>query len=62
MSLRTYFDSNLKGNQSSADERRRALGVTVKKGDEAARHLKQARESLEKIRAKQERRKQHACA
>jgi GTP cyclohydrolase III len=61
MSLRTYFDSALKkDNQSSADERRRALGVTVKKGDEAARHLKQAHQSLEKIRAKQARRRQHA--
>jgi GTP cyclohydrolase III len=62
MSLRTYFDSALKKDaQTSADERRRALGVTVKKGDEAARHLKQAQTSLEKIRAKQAgRRRQHA--
>jgi hypothetical protein len=33
------------------------------RGDEVAQQLKQARESLEKIRAKQaQRRKQHACA
>jgi GTP cyclohydrolase III len=61
MSLRTYFDSALeKGPQNSAD-RKRALGVTIKTGDEATRHLKEARQSLEKIRAKQEQRKrQHA--
>jgi hypothetical protein len=58
MSLRTYFDSTLKKGSQSADDRKRALGVTVKKGKEASRHLQQAQDSLKKIRAKQEQRKQ----
>lgn len=62
MSLRTYFDSALKKGEQKAEERNRALGVTIKKGNDAARHLKQAQESLEKIRAAQEKRKQRACA
>jgi len=63
MSLRTYFETALeKDSQKSAEERRQALGVTVTTGEDAARQLKQARETLEKIRAKQERRRQHACA
>lgn len=66
MSLRTYFDTALKHDTKiSAEERRRSLGVTVTSGDEAARNLQHARESLAKIRekrAKREQRREHARA
>lgn len=65
MSLRTYFDTALKHDTKSAEERRRALGVTVTTGDEAARNLQHARELLAKIRekrAKRDQRREHACA
>jgi hypothetical protein len=59
MSLRTYFDSALKKGDSreSAEQRRAALGMTTKKGDEAARHLDQAKSSLGKLRAHQAKRR-----
>lgn len=62
MSLRAYFDKALEQGQrqNSGAGRRQALGATVKTGADAARHLQQAQESLKKIRAQQERRKQHA--
>jgi hypothetical protein len=59
MSLRTYFDNAMKKDES-AEQRRAALGMTVKKGEDAARHLKDAKASLAKIRAGQARKK--ACA
>lgn len=49
MSLRNHFDSALKKGEQKAEDRTRALGVTVKKGADAARHLKQARESLRRF-------------
>jgi hypothetical protein len=59
MSLRNHFDIALKKGDLKPEDRARALGVTVKKGDDAARHLQQAQDSLGKIRAKQaERQKQ----
>ena len=59
MSLRNHFDSALKKGDQKPEDRARALGVTVKTGEDAARHLKQAQDSLDKIRAKQaERQKQ----
>jgi hypothetical protein len=63
MSLRTYFDAALKksGSREAAEQRRMALGVTVKRGEEASRHLDQARNSLEKLRVHQERRRKE-CA
>ena len=57
MSLRDHFDIALKKGDQKHDDRARALGVTVKKGDEAARHMRQAEDSLAKIRAKQAERK-----
>lgn len=52
MSLRTYFDAALKKGET-VEKRQQALGTTVKKGDAAKRHMQHARESLEKIQAKQ---------
>ena len=60
MSLRTYFDSTVKKGAQNADDRRRALGVTIKKGNDASRHLQQAQDSLKKIQAKKDKLKQHA--
>lgn len=59
MSLRTYFDSALKKGDAreTAEERRAALGLTVKNGDEAARHLQQTQGSLKKLRAHQAKRR-----
>ncbi len=63
MSLRNHFDIALKKGDQKPEDRARALGVTVKKGDDAARHLKQAQDSLDKIRARQaERQKKLAHA
>lgn len=63
MSLRAYFDTALeKDPKKSAEQRRRALGVTVTKGEEASHQLKQARAALDKLRSKQERRRRVVCA
>lgn len=53
MSLRDHFDIALDKGEQKPENRARALGVTVRKGEDAARHLKQAQDSLSKIRAKQ---------
>jgi hypothetical protein len=60
MSLRTYFDSALKkdgASKDSAQQRKTALDTTVKKGGQAARHMRLTQESLEKLRANQQRRR-----
>lgn len=57
MSLRKFFDSALKGNQTTEERR---LSSVPTKGKKAARQLALARQSLEKIRARQERRRQKA--
>lgn len=48
MSLRAYFDAALAGSKPTDS--------TVKRGEEAARHLKQAQDALHKLRANQIRR------
>jgi hypothetical protein len=55
MSLRTYFDAALT-HTGSADDRRRARSMSIKKGADAQRALKQARASLTKLRAHKARR------
>jgi hypothetical protein len=64
MNLRAYFDIALAkgGTEESAEQRRAALGVTVKTGEEAALHLKQAQDSLKKLRAHQEQRRRKVYA
>ncbi|UGA47443.1 hypothetical protein HU230_0015965 [Bradyrhizobium quebecense] len=53
MSLRTHFDSaQQRNNPAFAHQRQQSLGTTVKRGAEAARNIKQAQASLEKIKAK----------
>ncbi len=60
MSLRDHFDIALDKGEQKPGNRARALGVTVRTGEDAARHLKQAQDSLNKIRAKQAERQRQA--
>lgn len=58
MTLRTYFDAaRAKDGTKSTEKRAHMRGTTIKKGGEAARHLRHAQSSIEKLRAHQEQRK-----
>jgi len=63
MSLRAYFDAAPQsGGTKKGTEAHKTSTTTVKTGADAARHLKQAQKSLEKLRANQAHRKEKVYA